>query len=130
MASSSVAAVKPRSALPQTTTTITPSAVTSENTEKDKLKFPNTPAPPSASRTDPSIADLFDNLEYGPAPESADTAYAWLDEHRRKFGYFVNNKWHHPEGRKYYESTAPATKVSWKLSLLSILRFFTEGSAR
>ena len=50
------------------------------------------------------------DLEYGPAPESPDVAYAWLDDHGRKFGHFVNNKWHTPKGdRNYYTTKAPAT---------------------
>jgi aldehyde dehydrogenase (NAD+) len=32
-----------------------------------------------------------------------------LNDHDKKFGHFVNNKWVHPEGRKNYETTAPAT---------------------
>lgn len=33
-----------------------------------------------------SIAEIFENLEYGPAPESQAVANAWLDEHNRDFG--------------------------------------------
>ena len=32
-----------------------------------------------------------------------------LDEHNRKFGHFINNKWVHPDGRKTYATTTPAT---------------------
>jgi hypothetical protein len=39
-----------------------------------------------------SIGELFENLEYGPAPEAADAANAWLDDHDREFGNFINNK--------------------------------------
>ena len=48
-------------------------------------------------------------LEYGPAPEDTKVVNAWLDDHGRSFGHFINNKWVHPEGRKTYETTAPAT---------------------
>ena len=53
------------------------------------------------------------DLEYGPAPESPDVAYAWLDDHGRKFGHFINNKWHTPKGDCSYYPPAPATG-SWR----------------
>ena len=34
---------------------------------------------------------------------------AWLDDHKRQFGHFINNAWVHPEGRKTYETRNPAT---------------------
>ena len=57
----------------------------------------------------PSVSNLFDTLEYGPAPESPAVAYAWLDDHGRNFGHFINNQWVRPEGRKTYETHNPAT---------------------
>ncbi len=44
----------------------------------------------------PSIATLFHSMPYGPAPESAGTADAWLDSHERKFDLFINNQWAAP----------------------------------
>jgi len=41
----------------------------------------------------PQLTSLFQTLPYGPAPESADAAEAWLDAHERKFDLFVNNAW-------------------------------------
>ncbi|WP_348700126.1 aldehyde dehydrogenase family protein [Duganella fentianensis] len=32
-------------------------------------------------------------MEYGPAPESTKEAQAWLDQHGRQFGLFINNEW-------------------------------------
>ena len=55
------------------------------------------------------ISQIFKNLEYGPAPETPNIAYQWLDEHKRKFGHFVNGKWVHPENRKEASSKSPAT---------------------
>jgi hypothetical protein len=37
---------------------------------------------------------------------------AWLDDHDRKFGHFIDNKWVSPEGRKTYETKCPATGFS------------------
>ena len=39
----------------------------------------------------PTLLDLFKTMEYGPAPESPSAVNAWLEEHGRKFGLFINN---------------------------------------
>jgi aldehyde dehydrogenase (NAD+) len=54
------------------------------------------------------ISQVFKTMEYGPAPESASAAQAWLDAHERKFGLFINNEWVRPEGAAYYTSYNPA----------------------
>ncbi|MCG2586065.1 aldehyde dehydrogenase family protein [Massilia sp. TS11] len=35
-------------------------------------------------------------MDYGPAPESHKEALAWLDQHGRKFGLFIDNAWSAP----------------------------------
>jgi aldehyde dehydrogenase (NAD+) len=55
------------------------------------------------------IAQVFKTMEYGPAPESPAAAEAWLDEHGRKFGLFINNHWVMPEEAQYYPSYNPAS---------------------
>lgn len=57
----------------------------------------------------PSVSDIFETLEYGPAPESASAFNAWLDDHGREFGHFIGNEWVKPAGRKFYSTHAPAT---------------------
>jgi len=57
----------------------------------------------------PRVADLFETLPYGPAPESPAVANAWLDDHGRSFGHFIGNKWVRPSGRAMYDSYNPAT---------------------
>lgn len=56
-----------------------------------------------------SVSEIFETLEYGPAPESAAAANAWLDDHERKFGLFIDNQWVMPEGAEYYASYDPAS---------------------
>ena len=34
---------------------------------------------------------------------------AWLEDHHRKFGHFIDNAWVNPDGRKTYETKCPAT---------------------
>ncbi|MFY8030815.1 MAG: aldehyde dehydrogenase family protein, partial [Devosia sp.] len=53
------------------------------------------------------IAEIFATLDYGPAPEGAEQANAWLDAHDRKFGHFINGAWTKPS--KTFASDNPAT---------------------
>lgn len=64
---------------------------------------------PAKLNKDPTIAQIFESLEYGPAPEAASSVDSWLEEHGRDFGHFVNGKWVKPEGRKVYETRNPST---------------------
>ena len=54
------------------------------------------------------VAELFETMEYGPAPESADAAQAWLAEHDHDFGLFVNNRWLKGEERETMPALNPA----------------------
>ena len=36
-----------------------------------------------------NIRDIFETMSYGPAPEGAAEAVAWLDRHERRFGQFI-----------------------------------------
>ncbi len=55
------------------------------------------------------VAEVFDTMGYGPAPEAASAAQAWLDEHGRRFGLFIGNQWAEPRSGRHFESRAPAT---------------------
>ena len=76
---------------------------------------------PAKLNKDPTIAQIFESLEYGPAPEAASSVNSWLDEHSRDFGHFVNGKWVKPEGRKVYETRNPATGQWYFVPLGSLL---------
>ncbi len=41
----------------------------------------------------PKIAELFETMEYGPAPEAADSAREWIAAHRGVFGHFIGGEW-------------------------------------
>jgi aldehyde dehydrogenase (NAD+) len=56
------------------------------------------------------IAQIFETLEYGPAPEGPDQANAWLDSHGRAFGHFIDGKWTKPG--KSFSSDNPANGKS------------------
>lgn len=37
-----------------------------------------------------SVSDIFESMDYGPAPEGKTEAVAWLDAHNRTFGLFID----------------------------------------
>jgi aldehyde dehydrogenase (NAD+) len=55
-----------------------------------------------------NVKEIFETMEYGPAPEAAAPGLAWIKEHE-PFGLFINNQWVKPAGGKYIESINPAT---------------------
>ena len=56
----------------------------------------------------PIVAELFQTMTYGPAPESADAADAWLDSHNRQLDLFINNAWTPPADGGYLVAANPA----------------------
>jgi aldehyde dehydrogenase (NAD+) len=56
------------------------------------------------------IAQIFETLDYGPAPESPQPALDWLAAHGNKFGHFINGAWTRPG--KLFSSDNPATGKS------------------
>ena len=54
------------------------------------------------------VSEIFHTMTYGPAPEAANAAQAWLEEHGRQLDLFVNNAWLKPENGAYFESRSPA----------------------
>jgi aldehyde dehydrogenase (NAD+) len=41
----------------------------------------------------PTINEILQTMDYGPAPESTKEAQAWLDQRERRFGLFIDNAW-------------------------------------
>jgi aldehyde dehydrogenase (NAD+) len=56
-----------------------------------------------------SLLQVFKTMDYGPAPESPAAATAWLDDHERKFGLFIDNDWVIPQDARFYTSYNPAS---------------------
>ena len=54
------------------------------------------------------VAEIFDTLEYGPAPESAAPANEWLDAHGRRFGQFIDGRWVEPLEGEFFDTIDPA----------------------
>lgn len=53
-----------------------------------------------------SVREIFDSMEYGPAPESAAYAKEWLDQHGGEFGHFIGGEW--TPGSNHFEAFNPA----------------------
>lgn len=54
------------------------------------------------------IKDIYETMEYSPAPESPDLALEWLKEHKSKFGLFINGKWCKAKSGKVFSTDNPA----------------------
>ena len=58
-----------------------------------------------------TIREAFDTMAWGPAPESAAAAQAWLDRHGRMLGHFINGAWCAPAGGARLATVNPANGV-------------------
>src|ERR1700690_3460490 len=56
-----------------------------------------------------SIAEKFFTMEYGPAPEDPKEALAWLDQHDRRFGHFIDGGWKSAVAGSTFETADPST---------------------
>ena len=54
----------------------------------------------------PTLQDILATMDYGPSPESADVALAWLARHERRFGHFIAGQ--RVAGAKHFDSVNPA----------------------
>jgi aldehyde dehydrogenase (NAD+) len=55
------------------------------------------------------VRDLFESMEYGPAPESPDPAIQWLRERGATLQHFIGGQWREPDSGDYFDSRNPAT---------------------
>jgi aldehyde dehydrogenase (NAD+) len=60
----------------------------------------------------PTIKEILQTMDYGPAPESTKEAQAWLDQHGRRFGLFIDNAWSEA-ARPSVRPTRP-TAANWR----------------
>lgn len=55
-----------------------------------------------------SVKEIFENMSYGPAPESHKESDAFLQKHNRKFQLFINGEWTPPQSSEYFPTISPA----------------------
>jgi aldehyde dehydrogenase (NAD+) len=58
------------------------------------------------------IAEIFETMEYGPAPESAALAREWIERHGARFGHFIDGSWREPGSGEHFGTSNPATGES------------------
>ncbi len=56
-----------------------------------------------------AVAEIFESMEYGPAPESDEQARAWLEEHGCAFGLFIGGVWVEAASGESFDTSNPAT---------------------
>jgi len=54
-----------------------------------------------------SVREIYDTMDYGPAPEGDAAARDWLAKHDAKFGHYVAGGWTKPSGT--FDVSDPAT---------------------
>ena len=57
-----------------------------------------------------TVAEIFESLDYGPAPESDKEALSWLGKHERVFGHFIGGRWTEPG--ETFDVINPATRAT------------------
>lgn len=57
-----------------------------------------------------SVKEIFETMEYGPAPESNQESVEFIEKHDRKFQLYINGKWTKPGSGKYFDTNNPATR--------------------
>lgn len=55
-----------------------------------------------------SISEIFDSMEYGPAPESKSEALNWITSHKGSFSHFIGGQWTAPSEGDHFDSINPA----------------------
>jgi aldehyde dehydrogenase (NAD+) len=55
-----------------------------------------------------TVAEVFESMAWGPAPEAAEPAIEWLDQHGRNFGHQIGGEWRW--GASSFEVFNPATR--------------------
>ncbi len=60
-----------------------------------------------SSTTTPSVKEIYHSMEYGPAPESAAPAEAFLERHGRRFGHHLEGRFVEPAGGEWFATFHP-----------------------
>jgi aldehyde dehydrogenase (NAD+) len=55
------------------------------------------------------VSEIYESMEYGPAPEGAGPALAWLETHGRRFDHFIDGAWQPSADGARFPTLNPAT---------------------
>ncbi|CAA9361802.1 MAG: Aldehyde dehydrogenase, partial [uncultured Gemmatimonadaceae bacterium] len=56
-----------------------------------------------------TVAEIFDTMEYGPAPESAEPALRWIRERGGEGAHYIGGQWVQPAGSAMFDVADPST---------------------
>jgi aldehyde dehydrogenase (NAD+) len=56
-----------------------------------------------------SVAEIFENMSYGPAPEATDKVEQWLQDHKERSLLLIDGQWVESASGDYFDSINPAT---------------------
>ncbi len=56
-----------------------------------------------------TVTQVYESMEYGPAPENSAAAMEWIAVRDATFGLYINGKWCSPVAGAYFNSVNPAT---------------------
>ena len=62
---------------------------------------------PTRHYVSPTVREIFETMDYGPAPEQEDIALVWLEEHPRTMRPFINGEFARFMDETYFESINP-----------------------
>ncbi len=55
-----------------------------------------------------SVAEIFETMEYGPAPEGTGPALDWIKRHTGGFGLFIDGQWTKAKSGEAFDSASPS----------------------
>ena len=56
-----------------------------------------------------TVAEIFDTMDWGPAPESEKPVLAWIEKHSGEFGHYIGGRWTEPREKRLFDVMNPAT---------------------
>jgi aldehyde dehydrogenase (NAD+) len=59
-----------------------------------------------------TVREVFETMEYGPAPEGDKPAREWLDKFESKFGHYINGAWTKPAGTFDVDNPATGKRIA------------------
>jgi len=57
-----------------------------------------------------TVADIFETMAWGPAPEARGPALEWIKARGGRFGLFIGGRWVEPQTGEHFETINPATR--------------------
>ncbi len=54
-----------------------------------------------------SVAEIYESMDYGPAPESGSAAQGWLRAHAGRFELYYDGRWTAPQAGTYFDTLDP-----------------------